>query len=113
MVHPSELFRTNSNEERTFSAPRNVVDQNQFDCGLKNLPILNRCCNLERLATPKVFLVFLSIVGFLQGVTIKYFRETSKIWGNHYNISQNNIGMFLTKPISYNLTNFRMAYLHK
>ncbi|EFA10914.2 solute carrier organic anion transporter family member 74D isoform X2 [Tribolium castaneum] len=91
MVHPSELFRTNSNEERTFSAPRNVTLENQFDCGLTNLPILNRCCNLERLATPKVFLAFLSLVGFLQGITIKYFRETAKFWGDHYNISQNNI----------------------
>ncbi|XP_044256188.1 solute carrier organic anion transporter family member 74D-like isoform X2 [Tribolium madens] len=91
MVHPSELFRTNSIEERTFSAPRNAVDENQLDCGLTNLPILKRCCNLERLATPKVFLVFLSLVGLLQGITIKYFRETSKFWGEHYNISQNNI----------------------
>lgn len=90
MVHPTELLRTNSHS-REFSAPINAVAY-QPDCGLTNLPILNRCCNLERLATPNVFLIFLSLVGLMQGVTLTFFRDTSVIWGGHYNIDQRNIG---------------------
>jgi hypothetical protein len=93
MVHPSELLRTNSNENRQFSAPRNAMGENELDCGFTNLPFLTRCCNLERLATPGVFLVFLSLIGFLQGVTLTYFRETATIWGAHYNIPRQHIGM--------------------
>lgn len=92
MVHPSELLRTNSNEGRQFSAPTNILSENPIDCGLTNLPCINNWFNLEKFAKPKVFLVFLSLVGFFQGVTVSYFRGTSQIWASHYNIPLENIG---------------------
>lgn len=94
MVHPSRLFRTNSEEGTSqFSAPIDVLDAYTIDCGIKKLPCL-KALNLERFATPRWFLVILSLVGLMQGIVLSYFRGTSKIWMQHYNFSIQSVGVY-------------------
>lgn len=92
MVHPTRLLRTHSDEGASqFSAPIDAVNANTIDCGIKKLPCLN-ALNLERFATPRWFLVVLSLVGLLQGAVLSYFRGTSKIWTQHYNLPTESVG---------------------
>lgn len=88
MVHPSELLRSDSAEDAgSFAAP--VGDyRNDVDCGCIALPCLAEKLNLEKYAKPGYFIAIVSVVGFLDGVIVKYFRGTAQIWSQHYDISQ-------------------------
>lgn len=91
MVHPSDLLRSDSAEDAgSFAAP--VGDyRNDVDCGCIALPCLAEKLNLEKYAKPGYFIAIVSVVGFLDGVIVKYFRGTAQIWSQHYNISQDTI----------------------
>lgn len=96
MIHPSELLRTdiqeNNQNNREFSAPIDSVRYN-LDCGLNALPCFNRY--LEKYAKPSVFITILCSVGFLHGANLIYFRNTSQIWGEQYNISKDSLGIYI------------------
>ncbi|CAG9770271.1 unnamed protein product [Ceutorhynchus assimilis] len=91
MVHPTELLRTDSTgDEGSFVAP--VGDyRNDVDCGCSALPCLTERLNLEKYAKPKYFIIVLSLVGVFNGIAVKYFRGTSQIWSQHYDIPQDTI----------------------
>ncbi|ENN74224.1 hypothetical protein YQE_09197, partial [Dendroctonus ponderosae] len=91
MVHPTELLRTDSTgDEGSFIAP--VGDyRNDVDCGCSVLPCLTQRLNLEKYAKPTFFVGVLSFAGFFSGIALKYFRGTSQIWSQHYNIPQDTI----------------------
>lgn len=92
MVHPTDLLRTNSSgDEGSFVAP--VGDyRNDVDCGCAILPCLSEKLNLEKYAKPAYFVAVLSLAGLFNGMVIKYFRGTSQIWSQHYDIAQDTIG---------------------
>ncbi|XP_060516277.1 solute carrier organic anion transporter family member 2A1-like isoform X2 [Cylas formicarius] len=90
MVHPTELLRTESVGEGSFVAP--VGDyKNDLDCGFKALPCLTQKLNLEKYAKFGVYVTVLSLVGFFNGVVLKYFRGTAHLWSKHYNITAEKI----------------------
>ncbi|KAH1029931.1 solute carrier organic anion transporter family member 2A1 [Dendroctonus ponderosae] len=95
MVHPTELLRTDSTgDEGSFIAP--VGDyRNDVDCGCSVLPCLTQRLNLEKYAKPTFFVGVLSFAGFFSGIALKYFRGTSQIWSQHYNIPQDTIDWLL------------------
>lgn len=114
MIHPTELLRTNSeDEEHSFSAPvGNYL--NQVDCGIGALPCLTKCLRLEKCAKFGVFVAVLSLVGLFHGAILVYFRGTSHIWGEHYNISQDAVGMtHLIASRKYLDADFVIYILHK
>ncbi|XP_018578719.1 solute carrier organic anion transporter family member 1A2 isoform X1 [Anoplophora glabripennis] len=111
MIHPTELLRTNSDEEQnSFSAPvGNYL--NQVDCGISALPCLTKCLNLERCAKFGVFVTVLSLVGLFHGAILVYFRGTSHIWSEHYNISLETVDWLIyTNEVFVGLFSLCVAY---
>ncbi|CAH1153524.1 unnamed protein product [Phaedon cochleariae] len=84
MVHPTNLLRTES-DNANFAAPTGNY-MNEIDCGLTVLPFLTKCLGLERFARFSVLVGLLSVLGFLQGVILIYFRSTSQLWVAHYEV---------------------------
>ena len=92
MIHPRELLRTNSEENSYFTAPINVSQRNNIDCGWSVLPCLNDRLNLEKFANAGIFLFVLALLGFHEGAALSYFRGTSNIWSEQYGFDNNLTG---------------------
>ncbi|KAL1493461.1 hypothetical protein ABEB36_011508 [Hypothenemus hampei] len=91
MVHPTELLRTDSTGDGgSFVAP--VGDyKNDVDCGCSALPCLGQRLNLEKYAKPRYFVTVLALTASFSGIIVKYFRGTSQVWSQHYNITPDTI----------------------
>ncbi|CAG9855220.1 unnamed protein product [Phyllotreta striolata] len=84
MVHPTNLFRSDSERDQGFSAPVGNYF-NDIDCGITALPCLTQRLRLQKLANLSVFIIVLSLLGLVQGIISTYFKGTSHLWFSHYN----------------------------
>ncbi|XP_044765460.1 solute carrier organic anion transporter family member 4C1-like isoform X2 [Coccinella septempunctata] len=87
MIHPSDLLRSDSRSKQ-FTAPLNLQGQSDNDWGIYIFPCLAKLFNWKTFARPWLFTTILSLIGFVQGFLLFYFRNTSEIWSRQYGISK-------------------------
>lgn len=104
MIHPSDLLRSDSRSKQ-FIAPVNLQGQSENDWGIHMLPCLAKVFSWKKFAKPLLFTIILSLIGFVQGFLLFYFRNTSEIWSKQYGISRGTSGERL-KKLNYSQKNF-------